>query len=115
MTLILTKKLLPSITTSSLTTVGVRIPDHAVALELIKLSGGLLVGTSANKTGAKPPSTAFEASEQLNDEVDAYLDGGVVELGISSTVVDLIGEKPRILRRGSVSLEEVLDALEECV
>jgi len=115
LTLVLTKKLLPSITISSLMTVGVRIPDHAVALELIKLSGGLLVGTSANKTGAKPPSTAFEASEQLKDEVDAYLDGGVAELGISSTVVDLIGEKPRLLRRGSVSLEEVLDVLAECV
>jgi L-threonylcarbamoyladenylate synthase len=115
LTLVLRKKLLPNIVTSSLSTVGVRIPDHAVTLELIKLSGGFLVGTSANKTGAEPSSTVFEARNQLIDEVDAYLDGGAAGLGISSTVIDLVGKKPKILRRGFVSLEEILEELAERV
>ena len=105
------KKLLSDVVTSGLRSVGVRIPRHKVALELIKLSGGLLIGTSANKTGSPPPFTAGEASEQLKDEVEVILDGGETELRLSSTVIDMTGEKLRILRQGSVGLEDVLKIL----
>jgi L-threonylcarbamoyladenylate synthase len=88
--------------------VGVRIPKHDVALRLIHLSNGLLVGTSANKTGAKPPCTAQEVAEQLGEEVDAILDGGPVPLGVSSTVVDFTQRKTKILREGPIRLEEIL-------
>ncbi len=108
LTTVLPKKYLPGIVTFGSTTVGMRIPRHEVALELIRLSGGLLVGTSANKTGSRAPSSAVEACGQLGDEVDVILDGGVTGLGVSSSVVDLTGEKPRILRKETVSLEEVL-------
>lgn len=113
LTLVLPKKLLSSVATFGLATIGVRIPNHKVAIELIRLSGGLLVGTSANKTGLPPPSTAAGAFEQLKDEVDVILDGGVAELGFSSTIIDLTGEKPEILRKGPVSLEDVLESIEK--
>lgn len=78
--------------------VAVRIPNNKVALELIELSGGFLAGTSANKTGRSPAVTAVEAYEQLRGGVDVILDGGRSRLGVSSTVVDLTCEKPRVLR-----------------
>lgn len=109
LTLIVPKKpVLPNIVTCNLDSVGVRIPQHNVALRLISLSNGLLVGTSANKTGEKPPRTAQEAAEQLGKEVDMILDAGPAPLGAPSTVVDLTQEKPKILREGSVSLEELM-------
>jgi len=109
LTLVVPKKpILPDIVTCNLNSVGVRIPRHNVALRLISLSNGLLVGTSANKTGEKPPCTAQEAAEKLGEEVDVILDGGPAPLGAPSTVVDLTREKPKILREGSISLEELL-------
>lgn len=115
LTLVLPKKLLSDVVTFGLATVGVRIPNHGVALELIRLSGGLLVGTSANRTGSRPPTSVAEISKQLRDEVDVILDGGVTELGVSSTVLDLSGGEVKVLRRGCVSLEDVLDFLGKCV
>jgi L-threonylcarbamoyladenylate synthase len=114
LTLVFPKKLvLPNIVTCNLDSVGVRIPRHDVALELISLSNGLLIGTSANRTGEKPPLTVFEATQQLKEEVDAFLDSGPTSLGTPSTVADLTSKKPRILREGPVSLEEISDALSE--
>ncbi len=102
------RPLLPDVVTCNLDSVGVRIPRHSVALRLINLSKGLLVGTSANKTGGKPERTAHGVAEKLGEEVDLILDGGPAPLGIPSTVVDLTLEKPRILREGPISLEELL-------
>jgi len=109
LTLVVPKKpLLPGVVTCNLKSVGVRIPQHDVALRLIILSNGLIVGTSANKTGAKPPCTVQEAAEQLGKEVDMILDGGPTPLGAPSTVVDLTRKKPKILREGVIDLEELL-------
>ncbi len=109
LTLVLPKKpALPAIVTCNLNSVGVRIPKHDVALRLIRLSNGLLVGTSANKTGTKPPCTAQEVAEQLRGEVDVILDGGATPLGVSSTVVGFTREKTKILREGPIRLEEIL-------
>ena len=108
LTLVFPKKLiLPDIVTCNLDSVGVRIPKHDVALKLIDLSNGLLVGTSANKTGEKPPRTVQEAIQQLKEEVDVILDGGRTSLGRPSTVADLTSKKPRILREGPISLKEI--------
>ncbi len=110
LTIVVPKKpVLPNLVTCTLNSVGVRIPQHEVALRLISLSNGLLVGTSANKTGEKPPRTAQEAAEQLGKEVDLILDGGPAPLGVPSTVVDLSQEKLKILREGSISLEELVN------
>jgi len=105
LTLILQRKDLPDIVTLHSATVGVRIPKNQVALTLLMLSGGLLVGTSANKTGTRPPFTASEAYEHLKNDVDIVLDGGAAELKVSSTILDLTGEKPKVLRKGSLILE----------
>ena len=112
LTLVVPKKpVLPDFVTYNLDSVGVRVPKHDVALQLITLSNGLLVGTSANKTGEKPPRTAQEAAQQLEEEVDIILNGGPATLGMPSTVVDLTSKKPRILREGPVSFKEILEAL----
>ena len=109
LTLVVPKKpALPDVVTCNLDSVGVRVPRHDTALQLIHLSKGLLVGTSANKTGEKPPQTAYEAAEQLGKEVDIILDGGPTALGKPSTVVDLTSEKPKILREGPISLRDIL-------
>ncbi|UCC33206.1 MAG: threonylcarbamoyl-AMP synthase [Candidatus Bathyarchaeota archaeon] len=99
---------LPGLVTCNLDSVGVRIPENDVAAQLIRGSEGLLVGTSANKTGCRPASTASEALEQLGEEVDAILDGGPAPLGQPSTVVDLTKEKPRVLRRGGIAFKDIL-------
>ena len=82
-----------------------------VALELIRNSNGLLIGTSANKTGEKPPRTALEAAQQVGDKVDVILDGGPTPLGKSSTVVDVTAKKPVLIREGPISLDSLLKAL----
>jgi L-threonylcarbamoyladenylate synthase len=105
LTLVVPKKsALPGIVTCNLTSVGVRIPNHTVALQLISLSGGLLVGTSANKTRRKPPKNATEATTQLDGQVDFILDGGPTPLGQESSVVDLTAKTPKMLREGPIKL-----------
>jgi L-threonylcarbamoyladenylate synthase len=111
LTMILSKKSsLPSIVTRDLDSVAVRVPNHKVALELIRMSGGLLVGTSANKTGKKPPRTAAEASKQIGEEVDLTIDDGPTPIGASSTIIDLTRKKLKILRQGPIKLEDILSA-----
>jgi L-threonylcarbamoyladenylate synthase len=112
LTLVLPKKSLPNEVTFSLPTVGVRIPDHRIALGLIRWSGGVLVGTSANKAGVPPPTTAAETYEYLGNEVDIVLDGGQAKIGASSTVLDLTAKTPKVIRRGPASPKEVLEFLE---
>lgn len=105
------KPTLPDIVTCELNSVGVRVPKHDVALQLISLSNGLLVGTSANKTGEKPSRTAHEAAQQLGEEVDVILDGGPATLGVPSTVVDLTSKKLRILREGPIGFKEISEVI----
>jgi len=112
LTIVVPKRpILPGIVTYGVETVGVRVPNHQVALQLIKFSGGLLVGTSANKTGERPPRTVQEAIQQLGGEVDAYLDAGPTPGGVPSTVVDFTRHPPMILREGPIRLKEILSAL----
>jgi len=108
LTMVLLKKpLLPEIVTCKLDSVAIRVPNHAITLELTRLSGGLLIGTSANKTGEKPPQTASEAVEQIGEEVDLILDGGPTPLGASSTIIDLTTEKLRVLRHGPIKIGDI--------
>jgi tRNA threonylcarbamoyl adenosine modification protein (Sua5/YciO/YrdC/YwlC family) len=87
-------------------TVAVRMPLHAVALDLLKRTGPMAV-SSANRTGSPPATTADEAVEQLGDSVAVYLDGGPCPGGVPSTIVDLTGSVPRLLRDGAVSLDRL--------
>jgi L-threonylcarbamoyladenylate synthase len=101
----------PDVVTFSLDSVGLRIPNNDIALHLTRLSGGLLIGSSANRTGEEPPRQVQEISGELKEMVDVVLDGGAAAQGMPSTVADLTSEKPRILREGPISLKEILDAL----
>jgi L-threonylcarbamoyladenylate synthase len=84
-------------------TVAVRMPLHPVAIELLKETGPLAV-SSANRTGEPPATTAAGAQEQLGEDVSVYLDGGPCVADIPSTIVDLTGGVPRLLRVGAVSV-----------
>ena len=84
-------------------TVAVRMPLHPVALELLKETGPLAV-SSANLTGSPPATPAAEAQEQLGDAVSVYLDSGPCANDVASTIVDLTGNVPRLLRAGTVSV-----------
>jgi L-threonylcarbamoyladenylate synthase len=96
---------------SPLPTIGVRMPDHAVALQLLRLTGPLAV-TSANLSGQENTNTAQEAFAQLKGRVHLVLDGGRTPGGIPSTVVDCMAEEPVVLRQGPISAEEMRTALE---
>ncbi len=110
LTMVVSKKaVLPEAVTFGVNSVGVRIPNHNLLLQLITLSNGLLVGTSANKTGNEPSRTAQEAFDQLGEDVNLILDGGPATLGDPSTVTDLTSERPRIIREGPISFKEILE------
>ena len=97
--------------THGASTLGVRVPDHSVAWRLAKLSGGVIVSTSANRSGEPPPVTAREAYEQIGGEVDLVLDGGPAPLTNPSTVLDLSGEQAWILRKGPITAGQLKEAL----
>jgi L-threonylcarbamoyladenylate synthase len=91
---------------SATSTVGVRVPDHEVARNLLRMAGPMAV-TSANISGQQSPSTAEEVSSQLGGRIDLIIDGGRTPGGIPSTVVDCTGNEIKILREGPISLEEI--------
>jgi L-threonylcarbamoyladenylate synthase len=95
---------------SPLPTIGVRMPDHPVALELLNLTGPLAV-TSANLSGASNASTAQQVFDQLYGRVPLILDGGQTPGGQPSTVVDCTGEQLVILRQGPIMMEQLQAAL----
>jgi L-threonylcarbamoyladenylate synthase len=87
-------------------TIALRIPGHAVPLALIAGTGEPMVGTSANLSGKPSPLTAAEVRSQLGHSVDVVIDGGRCP-GTESTIIDVTGEVPVVLRRGAISLEEI--------
>jgi L-threonylcarbamoyladenylate synthase len=95
---------------SSTDTIAVRIPDHHVALDLLRKTGPMAV-TSANISSQPSPSTADEAFAQLGGRIDLIIDGGITPGGLPSTLVDCTGDKPVILREGPITLKELLSAI----
>ncbi len=87
-------------------TVAVRMPLHPVALDLLKETGPLAV-SSANVSGSPPATTAAEAEKQLGDAVSVYLDGGPCPGDVASTIVDVTGPVPRLLRPGVISVQQL--------
>ena len=87
-------------------TVAVRMPLHAVALDLLKKTGPMAV-SSANRTGLPAATTADEAVGQLGDTVSVYLDGGPCSGGVASTIIDLTGSVPRLLRAGVIPMDRL--------
>ena len=91
-------------------TVMLRMPLQPVALELLRQTGPMAV-SSANVSGQPPATTAAEAQRQLGELVDVYLDGGLSQQQAASTIVDLTGPAPRILREGPVGAQAIADVL----
>ncbi len=87
-------------------TVAVRMPLHPVAIELLERTGPMAV-SSANRSGSPAALTAADAQDQLGDEVAVYLDGGPAKTGVASTIVDVTGEIPRILRAGAIDVDSL--------
>lgn len=92
-------------------TIGLRVPSHPVAQQLLKAFGGGIAAPSANRFGRLSPTTAQHVREELGDAVDLVLDGGPCDVGIESTIVDLTRETPALLRPGRISAQQIADAL----
>ena len=106
MTLIFKKSgLVPDGTTGGLDTVAVRMPNHKVALELIRTSGVAIAAPSANTSGRPSPTTAAHVADDLSGKIDMIIDGGAVGIGIESTIVDVTSEIPMVLRPGYITME----------
>lgn len=93
--------------TAGLPTVGIRIPDHALALALLELADVPIAAPSANRSGRPSPTSASHVNEDLSGKIDIILDGGSTKVGIESTVVDVTGEIPVLLRPGGVTFEDL--------
>jgi L-threonylcarbamoyladenylate synthase len=107
LTIVLPKsEAVPPIVSGGGGTVAVRIPAHPIPIALIKGLGAPIIGTSANLSGHPSPLTAEEVYSQLGDKVDLIIDGGQC-VGQESTIVDVTGETPVILRAGAISREEI--------
>ena len=110
LTLVVSKAVnIPDIVTAGGRTVGLRVPNHPVALELLRLSRVPLAAPSANRSEEVSPTTAQHVADSLGPYGDdlLILDGNSCEVGIESTVVDVTGDKPRILRPGMVTAEMI--------
>jgi L-threonylcarbamoyladenylate synthase len=108
LTLVLPKSgLVPDIVTAGGATVGIRMPNHPVALGLIKASGVPIAAPSANRSEEISPTTAQHVADSLGDWIDLILDGGACDVGIESTVLDLSSDKPRILRPGQITAAQI--------
>jgi len=92
-------------------TIGLRIPGHPVALELLREFGGGIAAPSANRFGRISPTTAEHVRSDLGSEVDLVLDGGACEIGIESTIVDLSRGRPVLLRPGRIGAEDIAATL----
>ena len=114
LTMILKKKEnVPERTTGGLDTVAVRMPDHPVALALIRASGCPIAAPSANLSGKPSPTKAVHVYEDLRGRIPVILDGGDVTIGIESTIVDLTDGAPKILRPGYISRGDIARELQE--
>lgn len=98
---------------AGLETVGVRMPDHDLAVQLIETAGVPLAAPSANISGKPSPTSAKHVLDDMNGKISAILDGGKCQVGVESTVISLVDEVPRLLRPGGITLEMLREVLGE--
>ena len=108
LTLVLPKRdIIPDLVTAGLPGVGIRIPRHPVAIELLKAAGCPVAAPSANPFGGISPTTAQHVADGLGRNVDCIVDGGPCAVGLESTVLSLMTERPMLLRHGGCPLEDI--------
>lgn len=103
----------PDVTTGGLDTVGVRCPDHAVTLAIIEAAGLPVAAPSGNLSGRPSPTCAEHMIEDMGGRIEGIVDGGACGVGVESTILDLTGERPRLLRPGGLPLEALCEVLGE--
>jgi L-threonylcarbamoyladenylate synthase len=96
-------------------TVALRIPNHPLALAVLQAFGGGIAAPSANRYCRISPTEASHVAEELGDKVDLILDGGTCQVGLESTIIDLSGDMPRLLRPGQISKVDIQNALNQLV
>ena len=112
MTLVLPRReIIPDLVTAGLPGVGIRIPDHPLALELLQLAECPIAAPSANPFGGISPTTAQHVLDGLQNRIDGILDGGSCGVGIESTVVSLMTDHPTVLRLGGLPVEAIEDVI----
>ncbi|MCC6333894.1 MAG: threonylcarbamoyl-AMP synthase [Myxococcales bacterium] len=112
LTLVLRRSALASDTvTGGQDTVAIRVPAHEVALKLLRAFDGGIAAPSANRFGKVSPTTAQHVREELGEDVDFILDAGPSQVGVESTIVDVTGAAPRLLRPGGLAREALEEAL----
>lgn len=104
---------IPLGTTGGLDTVAVRMPEHPVAKEIIRAGGAYIAAPSANTSGRPSPTTAQHVEEDLAGKIDMIVDGGAVDIGVESTILDMTVEPPMILRPGAVTREMLEELIGE--
>ena len=106
LTMILGKSdIVPTSVTGGLDTVAIRMPDHEIALALIRSGGGYIAAPSANTSGRPSPTTAQHVKDDLDGKIDMIIDGGIVGIGVESTIIDLTEDVPMVLRPGFISVD----------
>ncbi len=116
LTLLMKKtSLIPDATTAGLSSVAVRCPSHPVARRLIELSRLPIAAPSANLSGRPSPTTAAHVYEDMNGRIPMILDGGACAVGVESTVLDLTGDVPVILRPGAITRDMIASVAGDCL
>lgn len=112
LTIILPKRdHIPLVTSGGLSTIGIRLPAHPLAQAIIRAAGVPLAAPSANLSGRPSTTTAQHVLEDLSGKIAAVVEGGPCTVGVESTVISLCGDKPRLLRPGGISLEQLCSVL----
>ncbi|MBQ8358873.1 MAG: threonylcarbamoyl-AMP synthase [Oscillospiraceae bacterium] len=106
---------IPKCTTAGLPTVAVRCPDCAVTREIIRLAGVPVAAPSANLSGKPSTTTALHVYHDHNGKIPLIVDGGACRVGVESTIVDLTEDRPRLLRPGGITPEQLLEVLGDLV
>lgn len=109
------RRCVPNITTGGLDTVAVRMPSNRIAIELIKRANTPIAAPSANISGRPSPTNAQHVIADMEGKIDAIIDGGSVEIGIESTVLDLTSIKPTILRPGEIGIADLKEHMKDIV
>ena len=109
------RDIVPKATTAGLSTVAVRCPDNAVTREIIRLSGVPIAAPSANISGKPSTTPAQHVLHDHNGKIEAIVDGGPCRVGVESTIVDLTDRRPRLLRPGGITPEQLIGVLGDLV